>query len=112
MQADEDLIRIAHQPIGMNDRLRQPDRTALAIDLPRHADPSMDAALAAGACGSALSGAGSSILALTFRDPLVLEPSRTRWSLPFAIAHDAELRVLFDTVSCAEHGIRWRDGSL
>ncbi len=60
LQRREDLIRV-----GMRDRLHQPYRGAILHAL----EPVMEAALAAGACGSALSGAGSTILALTFREP-------------------------------------------
>ena len=89
MQADEDLIRI-----GMNDRLHQPYRAAIFPAM----RPIMDAALAAGACGSALSGAGSSILALTFRDPEAIADAM----VATALAHDAPAHSLI--LSCAEHG--------
>ena len=89
MQADEDLIRV-----GMNDRLHQPYRAAIFPAM----QPIMDAALAAGACGSALSGAGSSILALTFRDPEAIGDAM----VAAALAHEAPARSLI--LSCAEHG--------
>lgn len=89
VQADEALIRA-----GMNDRLHQPYRAAI---FPAMA-PIMDAALAAGACGSALSGAGSSILALTFREPEAIAAAM----LEAAQAHDTPARSLI--LSCAEQG--------
>lgn len=89
VQADEDQIRV-----GMNDRLHQPYRAAIFPAM----QPIMEAALAAGACGSALSGAGSSILALTFRNPDAIAAAM----LTAAQAHDTPARSL--VLSCAEHG--------
>jgi len=60
LKGDEHLIRE-----GMQDRLHQPYRSAIF----RPMNPIMQAALSSGACGSALSGAGSTVLALTFREP-------------------------------------------
>jgi homoserine kinase len=75
MQSDEACIRA-----GMNDRLHQPYRATIFPAM----QPIMDAALAAGACGSALSGAGSSILALTFRSADAIATAMTK----AAHAHD------------------------
>ncbi len=89
MQADEASIRA-----GMSDRLHQPYRAEI---FPAMA-PIMEAALAAGACGSALSGAGSSILALAFRHPDEIAAAM----LEAAHAHDTPARAL--VLSCAEEG--------
>ncbi len=89
MQADEACIRA-----GMSDRLHQPYRAKIFPAM----TPIMEAALAAGACGSALSGAGSSILALTFREPEAVAAAM----LQAAQAHDAPARTL--VLSCAERG--------
>ncbi len=89
MQADPALIRA-----GMDDRLHQPYRAEIFPAM----RPIMAAALSAGACGSALSGAGSSILALTFARP---EPVAAAM-LAAAQAHGAPARTLI--LSCAEAG--------
>ena len=89
VQADEALIRT-----GMNDRLHQPYRATIFPAM----TPIMEAALAAGACGSALSGAGSSILALTFRHPQAIADAM----LAAAQAHDTPARSLI--LACAEQG--------
>ncbi|MDE2817535.1 MAG: homoserine kinase [Chloroflexota bacterium] len=89
MQSNEESIRA-----GMQDRLHQPYRATIFPAM----QPIMDAALAAGACGSALSGAGSSILALTFRNPDAIAAAM----LAAAYAHDTPARSLI--LSCAEHG--------
>ncbi len=89
VNADEECIRV-----GMNDRLHQPYRAAIFPAM----QPIMAAALAAGACGSALSGAGSSILALTFRDPEVIAAAM----LATAQAHQTPAQTL--TLACAEQG--------
>ena len=89
IQADEQSIRA-----GMSDRLHQPFRATI---FPAMA-PIMEAALGAGACGSALSGAGSSILALTFRDPETVAAAM----LAAAQAHDTPARSL--VLACAEEG--------
>ena len=90
-QADEELIRV-----GMNDRLHQPYRATIFPAM----KPIMEAALAAGACGSALSGAGSSILALTFCNPDGIAAAM----LAAAETHDSPARTLI--LSCAEQGAR------
>lgn len=89
MQADEQSIRA-----GMHDRLHQPYRAAIFPAM----TPIMEAALAAGACGSALSGAGSSILALTFRDAEAVAAAM----LAAALGNDTPARTLI--LSCAESG--------
>lgn len=89
MQANEACIRV-----GMSDRLHQPYRATIFPAM----TPIMEAALAAGACGSALSGAGSSILALTFRNPAAIAAAMA----DAAIAHDTPARSL--VLSCAEEG--------
>ena len=89
IQADEACIRA-----GMNDRLHQPYRASIFPAM----TPIMEAALAAGACGSALSGAGSSILALTFREPAAVAAAM----LAAAQAHDTPAHTLL--LSCAERG--------
>ena len=89
MQGDEASIRA-----GMSDRLHQPYRAAIFPAM----TPIMEAALAAGACGSALSGAGSSILALTFREPEAVAAAM----LEAARAHDTPARTLI--LACAERG--------
>ena len=91
VQADEDQIRV-----GMYDRLHQPYRATIFPAM----QPIMEAALAAGACGSALSGAGSSILALTFRNPDGIAAAMVE----AALAHDTPARSL--VLSCAEQGAR------
>ena len=91
VQADEGLIRT-----GMRDRLHQPYRATIFPAM----TPIMDAALEAGACGSALSGAGSSILALTFRNPDGIAAAMVE----AASNHDAPARSL--VLSCAERGAR------
>ena len=89
MQSNEESIRA-----GMQDRLHQPYRAAIFPAM----QPIMDAALSAGACGSALSGAGSSILALTFHDPNPVAAAM----LAAAQVHDTPARTLI--LSCAEQG--------
>ena len=89
VQADPALIRA-----GMDDRLHQPHRAKIFPAM----RPIMDAALSAGACGSALSGAGSSILALTFAQPDHVAAAM----LAAAEAHGAPARTLI--LSCAESG--------
>lgn len=89
MTADEACIRV-----GMSDRLHQPYRATIFPAM----TPIMDAALQAGACGSALSGAGSSILALTFRSPDRIAAAMVE----AAGAHDTPARSL--VLSCAEAG--------
>lgn len=89
MQADEASIRA-----GMSDRLHQPYRAEIFPAM----TPIMEAALAAGACGSALSGAGSSILALTFREPEAVAAAM----LAAAQAHDTPAHTL--VLACAERG--------
>jgi len=89
MNANEECIRV-----GMSDRLHQPYRATIFPAM----TPIMDAALRAGACGSALSGAGSSILALTFRDPDAVAAAM----LAAAQSHDTPARSL--VLSCAEEG--------
>ena len=88
-QADGALIRV-----GMNDRLHQPHRATIFPAM----EPIMDAALAAGACGSALSGAGSSILALTFCNPDEIAAAM----LAAAESHKSPARTRI--LSCAEQG--------
>ena len=80
--------------MGMNDRLHQPYRATIFPAM----KPIMDAALAAGACGSALSGAGSSILALTFQDPDGIAAAM----LAAAETHESPARTLI--LSCADQG--------
>ncbi len=89
MRADEECIRA-----GMSDRLHQPYRATIFPAM----TPIMEAALGAGACGSALSGAGSSILALTFRNPDAIADAMVK----AAHDHDSPARSL--VLSCAEEG--------
>ena len=89
MQADEESIRA-----GMSDRLHQPYRATI---FPAMA-PIMEAALEAGACGSALSGAGSSILAFAFRNPDGIAAAMVK----AARDHDTPANSL--VLSCAEQG--------
>ena len=89
MQSNEESIRA-----GMQDRLHQPYRATIFPAM----EPIMDAALGAGACGSALSGAGSSILALTFRNPDAIADAMVK----AAHDHDSPARSL--VLSCAEKG--------
>lgn len=91
LQSNEESIRA-----GMQDRLHQPYRAGIFPAM----TPIMEAALAAGACGSALSGAGSSILALTFRDADAVAAAM----LAAAQANDTPARTLI--LSCAEHGAK------
>lgn len=91
MQSDEESIRA-----GMQDRLHQPHRATIFPAM----TPIMHAALGAGACGSALSGAGSSILALSFRNPDEIAAAMVE----AAQAHDTPARSL--VLSCAEQGVR------